>query len=248
MATVESIITLALVEDGIIAARETPDAATIQLGLSYFQLELDSWGAEQLTLSRQSRTAISWPSSTSSQTIGASGADITAQRPMFINTLNYVVPNTSPAVEVPIGRMDQNSYANESIKDLTSQYPLAYFYQTAVDTLLGTITLWPVPDQSLTLYLYAPVAVTTPVAITDILLGPAGYQDAFHYRLARRMCGRTFGVDLTPELNTKADEAFARMKRPNNQPGLLGVDAALVPATGGAYNILLDTSSAYGGQ
>ena len=247
MATVQQIITGSLKEIGAIAANESPDAATTQLCLYYFQLEIDSWAADQLTLSRQGRLPITWPTSTASRTIGATGANITAQRPMWISTLNYVVPGSSPEVEVPIGPMDKDSYANESIKTLSSQYPLAYFYQTAIDSLLGTITLWPIPSQQLTLYLYAPQAVDTPVAITDVLLGPAGYQSAFHYRLARRLCGNTFGIALTPELNTKADEAFSLMKRPNNQPGLLGVDAALVPSTGGAYNILTDVGTAYNG-
>lgn len=247
MATVQQIITDALTEIGVIAANESPTASDTQLCLRYFQRQIDSWAADQLTLSRQSRTSISWPSSTSSQTIGSALADITAQRPMWINTLNYVVPNTSPAVEVPIGPMDRDSYAAESIKALTSQYPLAYFYQTEIDSLLGTITLWPVPDQSLTLYLYAPVAVTVPVTIADILLGPAGYQDAFVYQLALRLLS-PFGrsPEAVPMLPGMAAEAFAKMKRPNNQPGLLGVDAALVPATGGAYNVLSDQYSGYG--
>lgn len=245
MATVRSILTDALVEIGVIAANETPDAATIQLALLRFQNQLDGWAADQLTLSIQSRTAITWPSSTASQTIGLAGANITAQRPVWINQLNYVVPGSSPAVEVVIAAMDQDSYAAQSIKALSSALPLAFFYQTAIDTLLGTITLWPVPNQQLTLYLYAPQAVGVPTGLDDILLGPPGYQDAFMYQLAKRLCGRTFGVELTQELMLKAQNAYDLMKRPNTSPGLLGVDAALVPASGGAYNILTDANTGF---
>jgi hypothetical protein len=166
---------------------------------------------------------------------------------MFINQLNYVVPGSSPAVEVPIAPMDRDSFAVNTIKTLTSQYPLAFFYQTSVDSLLGTITLWPVPNQQLTLYLYAPQAVTAPVAITDVLLGPAGYQEAFLYDLGRRLL-TPFAVAnpvIVSRVLAMADEAMSTMQRPNNQPSLLGVDAALVPATGGAYNILTDTNSGY---
>ena len=248
MATVQAIITDALLEIGVIAANESPDAATTQTALRYFQRQIDSWAADQLTLSVQSRLSISWPGSTSSRTIGPAGADITAQRPMWIEQLNYVVPGSSPAVEVSIGPMDRDSYAQQSIKALTSQYPLAFFYQTAIDTVLGSITLWPVPNQSLTLYLYAPQAVTVPVTISDVLLGPAGYQEAFLYQLAIRLLS-PFGKNPqdVPMLPGMAAEAYARMKRPNNDPSLLGVDAALVPSTGGAYNILTDVGTAYNG-
>jgi len=111
--------------------------------------------------------------------------------------------------------------------------------------LLGTLTLWPVPNQSLTLYLYAPQAVGIPTGLDDILLGPPGYQDAFMYQLAKRLCGRTFGVELTQELMLKAQNAYDLMKRPNTSPGLLGVDAALVPSGGGAYNVLTDQNSGF---
>jgi len=245
MATVRSILTDALVEIGVIAANETPDDATIQLALLRFQNQIDSWAADQLTLSIQSRTVITWPASTASQTIGLSGSNITAARPVWINQLNYVVPGSSPAVEVVIGAMDQDSYAAQSIKALTSALPLSFFYQTSIDTLLGTLTLWPVPNQQLTLYLYAPQAVGVPTGLDDILLGPPGYQDAFMYQLAKRLCGRTFGVELTQELMLKAQNAFDLMKRPNTQPGLLGVDAALVPSSGGAYNVLTDANTGF---
>lgn len=241
MATVRAICTDALTEIGVIAANETPDAPTIQLALLRFQNQIDAWAAERLTLSVQSRTAITWPASTSTQTIGPTGGDITAQRPVWINQINYVVPGTSPAVEVVIAPMDQDSYSANSIKALPSAYPLAYFYQTSIDTVLGTIFLWPQPNQQLTLYLYAPQAVDVPATIDDILLGPPGYQEAFMYQLAMRLC-RPFGVPLTGDLQMLATEAYKRMKRPNIEPGLLGVDAALQPASGGAYNVLTDTN------
>lgn len=248
MATVRAIITDALTDIGAIGAGDPLESDDAQVALRYFQRQIDAWAAQQLTLSTQSRLAITWPSSTTSQTIGASGADITSARPMFINALNYVVSGSSPAVEVVIAPQDRDSFAANTIKALTSQYPLAYFYQTAIDSELGTITLWPVPNQQLTLYLYAPQAVTVPVDLDTVLLGPAGYQDAFVCDLATRLLN-PFGVKdqaIVQLVMQRAGEAMSVMKRPNNQPSVLGVDAAIVPATGGAYNILSDSYSGYG--
>ncbi len=247
MATVRAIITDALSDIGATAQNETPDAATAQRCLRAFQNQIDSWAAEELTLSIQSRTAITWPASTTSQTIGPSGGNITAQRPVWINQINYVVPGSSPAVEVVLAPMDIDSYAAQSIKALTSALPLSYFYQTSIDTILGTLILWPVPNQELTLYLYAPQAVTVPVTLDDVLLGPPGYQEAFLYNLEERLL-HPFSV-ANPAIVSRvlqlSASAMDRMKRPNTVPSLMGVDAALVPSSGGAYNVLTDTQSGF---
>jgi hypothetical protein len=55
-------------------------------------------------------------------------------------------------------------------------------------------------------------------------------------------------MPVPPLLPGLAAEAYAKIKRANMQPGLLGVDAALVPTSGGAYNILNDTNTGYYGR
>jgi hypothetical protein len=211
------------------------------------QNQIDSWAAEEYTLSIQTRFAITWPGGSAEQTIGPTGGDITTQRPVWINQINYVVPGSSPAVEVVIAPMDQASYAAESIKDMTSALPLSYFYQTSIDTVLGSITLWPVPNQTLTLYLYAPKAVTVPVTLDDILIGPPGYAEGFLYNLEERLL-HPFSV-ANPAIVTRvlslSASAMDRVKRPNTVPVIMGVDAALVPNAGGAYNVLSDSNSGF---
>lgn len=247
MATVRSIGTDALTEIGVLGEGEVMTPAQGALVLLRFQNQIDAWAADRLTLSVQSQVAMTWPASTSTQTIGP-GGDINTQRPVWINTLTYVIPGTSPAVESePLGPMDADSYAAQSIKALSSQLPQQYFYQTSIDTVLGSIYLWPQPDQELTMYLYAPQAVGVPTSLNSILLGPPGYQDAFMYDLARRLC-RPFGRPWTPDLEKDATRAMANMKRPNVAPGLLGVDAALTIGSMAGYNVLTDNSSAPGGR
>jgi hypothetical protein len=247
MATVRSICVDALREIGVLGEDEAMTAAQGAFALLRFQNQIDAWAADRLTLSVQSRTAITWPSSTSTQTIGLVGADITDQRPVWINTMTYVNPGSSPAVEVQMGPMDQDSYALQTIKALQSGLPQQFFYQTAIDTLLGSIFIWPQPTQQMTLYLYAPQSVTVPVSLDTVLLGPSGYQDAFMYQLAKRLC-RPFGRPVTPDLLKDAQEAWAVMKRPNVEPGLLGVDAALTIGNQAGYNILSDSQSSPGGR
>jgi hypothetical protein len=164
-------------------------------------------------------------------------------RPMRINTLNYVIPATSPAVEVPIGLMDEDAYANLSIKSLSSAYPIQAFYQVDMADANGTLFFWPTVSQDVTIALYTPQAVGVPTSLDTDLIGAPGYLQAMHYQLALQLC-TPFGVQVPPALPTLATQAYAAMKRPNERPGLLGTDPALIPAVGGGYNVLSDQMTA----
>jgi hypothetical protein len=138
--------------------------------------------------------------------------------------------------------MDEDSYAALTIKTLSSALPLQCFYNTSISTMLGTLFFWPKVTQNVEIVLYTPQAVGVPTALTSILLGPPGYQEAFMYQLALRLC-TPFGVTVPPLLPELATRAFATMKRPNVSPGILGVDAALVPSGGAGYNVYSDTTT-----
>lgn len=237
MASVRSIISDALTEIGVLAAGEPLSAADAALGLRRFQHQLDAWQAEPLTLYSFTRTTYALPSGTSSRTIGPSGNITVAMNPMFISAINFLVPASSQAVETPMGRMNDDQYAALSIKALSSSLPTQWFFNTGA--VNGTLTFWPVISQSVTIAIYCNFGVSVPTTLDDDLVGPPGYQDAFMYSLAVRLCP-PFGRSLPEGLPEMAAQAFARMQRPNLDPGLLGVDAALVPSSVGGYNILVD--------
>jgi hypothetical protein len=242
MAIVLNIIADALTEIGVLQASETPTAGDTQLALLRLQNQLDAWAADRLTLSAQLRTTFVLLSGTSAVTLGPVGATVIMARPVWLNAVNYEIPGTSPAVEVPIAIMDEDSFSSLSIKQLSSALPTQCFYQTEITTVLGTLFFWPKVSQNVTIDLYSPQQVGVPATINTVLIGPPGYAEAFMYQLALRLC-RPFGIAIPPDLMEMATRAFANMKRPNVTPGLLGIDAALVPSSGGGYNILSDNSS-----
>jgi hypothetical protein len=243
--TVRSLITDALLELGVLEPGESMTAAQGQLGLRRVQAMIDAWGADRLTLSLQLRTSFTWPASTSSVQIGP-GQTIDMTRPMWLNTVTYVVPGTSPGVEVLVGQMDEDAYASLSIKSLASQLPQQCFYQTNITDAFGTLFVWPQP-QSLMMVLYSPQAVGVPATLDSIMQGPPGYQEAFLYQLALRMCA-PMGVAIPATLPRMATNAFETMKRPNVEPGALGIDAALVPGLGAGYNITTDSTTFSGNR
>lgn len=243
MPTVNVILTDVLAEIGVLQASETPEAGDMQLALRYLQRQIDAWQAERLTLAAQLRTSFPWPANTSTVTLGASGAIVTMVRPVWINTVAYVIPGSSPACEVGIAQLDEDGYARLSMKALPSALPTQSWYQVRVDGVLGDLFLWPQVTQGVTIVIYTPEAVGVPVSLNTVLTAPAGYAEGFHYQLALRLC-RPFGIAVTPDLQDLATKAFATMKRPNVKPGLLGMDAAVIPTAGG-YNVLTDNSGSW---
>jgi len=235
--TAQNIVDTALLEIGVTATGETPSSDQRALGLVRLQNMIDSWGADLLTIQVTQRTTYTLLSGVNTVSIGPSGTINITQRPIWFIGINYVVPGSSPAVEVPMGQMDDDSYMNLSIKSLSSSLPTQFYYNETFP--LGALFFWPTVNQNVQLALYYPLPLGQPANLGATLEGPAGFQDAFVYGLALRLCN-PFGQQVPPLLPKMAEDAYARMRRPQVQPGLLGVDNALVPMNGGGYNVLSD--------
>lgn len=241
MATALSIIQDALVEIGAIGLTDVVGSDAATKSLLRFQNQLDSWQAESLTLFNFSRTLYTLPANVASHTIGPTPSDIVvAANPVVINGINYVVPGSNPAVETAMGRMMEDQYEQLSIKGLPNSLPTQWFFNPGATQ--GTLTFWPVVNQNVQIAIYIYFGVGVPVTLTDDVKGPPGYQEAFMYNLALRLC-TPFFRPIPPSLPKMAADSLARIKRINVNPPLLGVDQALVPSYGGAYNVLNDQVS-----
>lgn len=246
MPTTRVILTDALIEIGVGAPGETISAEIMQTALRYFQRQLNAWKADELSLAVSNRVTYTLPSGTQSSTIGPTG-DIVTQRPVFVNQINYIVPGSTPPVEVPMGPMSDQQFQNLSIKTLSSSLPTEYYYQTSVTSVNGSITWWPVVTQDVDLALYLQAGVDEPTTLDTVLTVPPAYEDAFHYDLAFRLCG-PMGRPVPDQLPGLRTNALMLMKRPNLDPGMLSVDAALLGNTGGAYNVISDTNTGSSGR
>src|SRR6516164_8124848 len=100
-----AIITDAFVEIGAYAPGDSIAPSHQALGLLRFQNQLDAWQADDLSLNLQDREVFLLTAGTSSFTIGATGNLVTA-RPVYVEGVNYIIPGTTPATEVPMAPMD----------------------------------------------------------------------------------------------------------------------------------------------
>jgi hypothetical protein len=228
----------------VLSPGETMTPENGMVALKRVQHMIDAWQADRLTLAVQARTTFTLLSGTSTVSIGPSGATVTMPRPVWIDTVNYVIPGSSPGVEVIIAQMGRDQFANLSIKAMQSALPTQCFYQTSNTTTAGSLYFWPQVTQNVTIVLYTPQGIGVPATLDDILTGPPGYQDAFMYQLALRLV-TPMGVDISslPLLPKAAQDAWQVIKRVNTMPGLLGMDPALSPAIAGGYNVLSDNTT-----
>ena len=237
---VRDLIRDALLEIGVLYPEQTLSPAQGALGLLRLQSMIDASGADQLTLSKQLQTPFTLPGGTSTVTVGPGGT-VNITRPVWVNALSYVIPGSSPAIEVPIGLMDEDTYAGLTIKSLPSALPTLAFYQTNLSDNLGTLFFWPQVTQTVQIMLYTPQQVDLPVSLNTVIQGPPGYHDWFLYELALRLVN-PMGVAMPPLLGQLASRAYDVMLKPNVSPGLIGLDAAVTSfGGGGGFNVLTGT-------
>jgi hypothetical protein len=244
MPTVRTFVSASLREIGVLGVGQTLSPAQGSVGLEYAQFLLDSWQTQRLALAVQARTPFTLTSGTSAVTLGPSGADVMiAPTPVWLDTVNYVNPGSSPEQEVPIGQMDPDTYANLSIKELSSALPLQCFYQRSNSTGLGTLFFWPQVSQNVDIVVYSPQGVGVPTSLDTVITGPTGFGYAFMLDLAFNLCAPN-GVEPQDTLMSKRSAAIEAFQNPNVQPGTLGVDPALTQGSGAGYNILSDVIQA----
>lgn len=243
MPTVRAICVDALTELGVLGEGEDMTATQGARALLRAQNMIDGWQAKRLLNPVQLRTVFVLTSGTSTVTLGPTGGTVTMPRPVWIDAVNYLIPASSPAVESPIAIMGRDQYNALSIKALTSALPTQCFYQTSLDTVLGSLFFWPQVTQNVSIALYTPQPIGVPTTLASILTGPPGWQEAFMYQLAIRLVN-PFGLDVAnfPLLPGLAKSALDTIQMVTVMPGSLGVDAALVPI-GGGYNVLTDSPS-----
>lgn len=226
-------------ELGVLAEDEAMSASQGAFCLLRFQHQVDAWQAQRIALILQTRTVFTLTSGSSTVTLGPSGATVTMQRPVWVNTVNYIIPGSAPATESPIAPMDEDRYADLSIKALSSTLPTEFFYQTSLDTVLGSLFFWPTVSQNVQIALYTPQGLIVPATLDSVITGPPGCQDALMYQLALRLA-TPFGVALPPALPGLAERAWTIFTSANVRIGQLSTDPSVLTWGGAGYNIYTD--------
>jgi len=182
-------------------------------GLNALNGMLDLFSVEPLMIYVLRQEALSWTINTASMTIG-SGADLDTNRPVKIEKGTYFKDASGYDYPVDIIR-SREAYDGNIDKTVASSYPELLYYQPTVTW--GTIYLYPVPNQALTLYLNSWEPLQYFDTLSEAISLPPGYRTMIEYNLAVFLEAET-GLVLPPGARMIADNAKSAIKRHNNSP------------------------------
>jgi hypothetical protein len=238
--TALSLVNAALRLIGALAQGETAPATDINDAFNILNGMVDAWRAHRLTILAQTRQTLTLVGGTQTYTIGPTVGSslVVTVRPIWIQRAAFVLGSGVDAVEYELEDWTEDRWAREPQKAMQGTQPAAFFYARTFPQ--GQISLWPTPSVSGTVALYwpEPLAQFANLTTTDYSL-PPGYEEALKYNLAARLAPE-FGKPLDAVVAALAMDALGTIKRANKELFDMSVDAALLPQTGAAYNILTD--------
>ena len=193
-------------------AGEVLTGAEADEGLDALNTLLDSFSIQRLMIYQVRQESLTWPANTTSRTIG-SGADFDTHRPDRIE--NGTIFRDSSNIDYPVQiAKDRYIYDNITDKTVTSSYPEILMYDPS--STWGTLYVYPVPNQALTLLLntWQPLQVFD--TLTEVVHMPAGYKRMLEYNLAQELESEV-GLPLSQGARKIANDSKKAVKR-NNSP------------------------------
>lgn len=229
--TARDLINDAYDEIGVRGVGQTLDAAFALTGLRRLQRIVEQCAIDRLTIFTTEEHSVSLVANTQTYTIGT-GGDFDVPRPIWIDHAS-IVQALTPVLEVPISIVTVDEWALVSLKTQTSTWPLFIYYDYAFTDPdgFGRIKTWPIYNGNptgMSLKLYLPTPITSPVALGTPLAYPPGYYKFLLYTLALDLCPMN-GITPSPITVRNQMVSEQRVKQANVRPTFAVVDPALTP-------------------
>lgn len=208
MATALDMIKRSMRLIGALGQSEDPTAQEATDALNSLNSMLDSWSLERLMIYQVKQENFTWTGGQSSRTIG-SGGNFSTTRPNKIEDGFVRISN----IDYPYRVVNHDVYDAIPDKTTQSEYPEIIYYKQA--SPLGTLYAWPVPSDSVSIYINHWVPLQSFSALTTSIALPAGYQRAIEYNHAVELHGEYPELDLPASVVQIARESKAAIKRTN---------------------------------
>ncbi len=204
--TLEGLVTGSLRLLGVYAPGEAPNPLEVTQGGLVLNDLIDDWATQGLTIPTTTRETFPLVIGQQDYTIGV-GGNFNTVRPQSIDAI-AVVYNIGLATEyeIPLDELTYDAYIGISVKLLQSTFPTQFYYEPTYSASVGTIFMWPIPNQATVVAVYAGriLAQFDEANPTTAVILPPAYARALRYNLA---------LDLLPEYPRPDDSAVARIER-----------------------------------
>lgn len=192
---------------GVYSIGEAPTADESIDGLTSLNAMLGDWANEGLMVYASTTDAIPLIANNGVYTIGASG-DFPANRPQEVLNASYIQYGL---VSYPLAILTKEQYNNIQVKSVGG-IPTSMMY--SADFPNGTITLYPVPQATMTLNLVSKKLLNVFQNLTDVVSLPPGYENAVVFNLAKYLSAE-FGQPLPIQVARQAAGSKRTIKRTN---------------------------------
>lgn len=179
-----------------LAAGEQPDSNTANDCLQTLNEMVDGWSTQTLAVFGSATEEYILVPNQGTYTYGV-GGNFNGPRPIYVNDA-YV---TRLGVSTPLDIRSQEEFDGITLKAQTNQLPERLCYINTYP--LGTVMIWPIPSEAITVGLNSLRVLTTPLTLATALALPPGYLKAMRYNLA---------VDLWPEYSNPLTD-IARIEK-----------------------------------
>lgn len=232
MQTVADLINSTLRLIGVLASGEVPTANEQNDVFLSLNDMIESFSTENLIIPAKIREVFNITASKETYTMGP-GGDFDTTRPQLIENALIVPTGTNPELELPMTIFNVDQYADILVKTIQSSIPL-YLYNDNANPLCN-ISLWPVPSVSTQIVLYSWKPLASFATVNDVVVLPPGYKRMLRYNLAVEIAPEFGKTNLDEKVLAIALQSLGNVKRMNQRPQLLGLDAALLNK-GTAFN------------
>lgn len=231
MPTAADLIETAAIKLGAIATGEALTADEATDSLAVLNSMLDFWAIDKLLVYQIVQNSYSWTSGQASRTIG-SGGNFNATRPIKIEDGSFFRLNN---IDSPVTILrDRLSYDSLASKSDQSTFPEVLFYDTVYP--LGVLYAYPVPSQTITLYLNSWQTLQSFTGLTTSLSLPPGYQWTIEHNLAVAL-EPVFDLACPPSVRAEAAKSKGALMRINHIPITAPIEAAYVLSGRGRSDI-----------
>lgn len=224
------IITASMQEIGVLSPGDFPSNEDSAWVLQKIQRLVDQYNSRRPMIYNMTFTLfmLNPPSDVlAPTTIGPGGDFDVNQRPVAIESIGLILDGGSPGVELPLNRRDDDWWANNRIKGLTSTLPTDFYYSP--DWPMGKIFFWPVPTASHQVRLQTRAVLGEFTAYNQSFTMPPAYWDLIVYDLACSI-SPSFECEPSPTLLGLRQKALKAVQVNNILSPRLASDAPSQPS------------------